>query len=281
MTETAAATGRWEIQVDLIDANPRQPREVFDEDRLAELTASIAAVGVLQPVVVRPASDGRYELVAGERRLRACRAAGRATIPATTRDSGDAEMLPLAVLENLHRQDLNAMELAAAYSQLVAENDLTHAELAEMLHVDRSAVTRTLALLKLPTRVQRRVAAGVLSASHADALAGLPDPTVAELLADRIVAEGLSVHTVRELIAMGGLPGAERIDGREDAARARRRRLAPPVPDDLREAAMSLGDRLDTRVRVMAGKTRGRIVVDYSNRDDLERILLLLGGAAP
>lgn len=276
MTQAAHDPVRWEVPVDLIDANPRQPREHFDDTKLEELTQSVAAVGVLQPIVVRTSAGGRYELVAGERRLRAARAAGLERIPATLRETADAELLPLAIAENLHRQDLNPLELAAGYAQLLEEHDLTHADVAALMHVDRSHVTRTLALLKLPAKVQRRVAAGVLSASHAEALCGLPDPYVAELLADRIVAEGLSVHAVRELIAVGGLPGAETLDGRDDEARARRRRIPAPVPDDLRHAAQELGDHLDTRVRVMAGRTRGRIVVDFSDREDLGRIIALL-----
>lgn len=278
---TSEHVEQWEVSVDLVDINPRQPRETFDDDKLAELTASIARVGVLQPVVVRPSEGGRYELVMGERRLRATRAAGLPTVPATLRDVQDSELLSMAVLENLQREDLNAIELAVAYTQLLTDGDLTHAELAAILHVDRSHVTRTVALLTLPAKIQRRVAAGVLSASHADALASLREPYVAELLAARIVAEGLSVRTVRELIAVGGLPGAESYDGRMDEARARRRRVPAPVPEELRQAAATLGDRLDTRVRVLAGKNRGRIVVDFSDRQDLDRILAALSGGTP
>lgn len=283
MTETTgsddAAFAQWEVDVDLIDANPQQPRDNFDEDRLAELAASVTDFGVIQPILVRHGEPGRFELIAGERRLRAARSAGLATVPAVLRDTSDRDLLPLAVLENLHREALNPLELAAAYAQMLAEGDLTHAHLAAALHIDRTQVGRTLSLLKLPPRVQRRVAAGVLSASHAEALAGLGDPHVAELLADRIIAEGLSVRTVREMIALGGLPGAESYDGR-GAARTRRRGPKAPVSEEIRQAAVNLGDLLDTRVRVLAGKNRGRIVVDFADRDDLERILSALTAPA-
>lgn len=268
--------GQWTVPVDMVDVNPRQPREVFDETAMAELIASVSEVGVLQPIMVRPKVDGRYELIVGERRLRAAQAAGLERVPATLRRAEDDQMLPLAVLENIHRRDLNPLELAGAYNQLLEDHDLTHAEVATLLKVDRSHVSRTLALLRLPAKVQRRVAAGVLSASHAEALTTIQDPYVCELLAARIVAEGLSVHTVREMIAVGGLPGAETLDGRDEARR--RRRVPRPVPEELRAVADDLGDRLDTRVRVMAGKSRGRIVVDFSDRDDLQRILNILRG---
>lgn len=270
----------WQVPVDAVDVNPKQPRAHFDDERQQELNSSVAAVGVLQPIVVSPGADERYVLVMGERRLRAAREAGLDTIPAVLRPTGDDELLPLALIENVHRQDLNPLELAASYSQLVDEADLTHAQIAELLRVDRSHVTRTLSLLRLPPKVQRRVAAGVLSASHAELLAGLPDPTVAELLADRIVAEGLSVHSVRELIAVGGLPGVERLDGREAAWKQRQRRPRA-VPEDLQQLAVELGDRFDTRVRVTSGRHRGRIVVDFSDREDLDRILSLLRGTPP
>lgn len=261
----------WRVRVDLVDPNPRQPRSVFDEVELEELTRSVAAVGVLQPICVRPGPGERWTLVAGERRLRAAQRAELATIPAVVRDVPDDDLLLDAIVENVHRANLNPVELAHAYQQLLDDVDLTQAQVAEALGVDRSKVNRTLALLNLPESVQRRVAAGVLSASHADALGALKDPSVQELLALRIVREGLSVAAVRELIAVGGLPGAESVDGRAQARKQRR-----PVAVELAQLATDLGDELDTRVRVLAGKSRGRIVVDFSDRDDLARIVAKL-----
>ncbi|HWS57339.1 MAG TPA: ParB/RepB/Spo0J family partition protein, partial [Actinotalea sp.] len=199
-----------ELPLDSIVPNPRQPRSVFDEDALAELVGSIREIGVLQPVVVRPTGsvDGRatYELIMGERRWRASARAGLTSIPAIVRETDDADLLRDALLENLHRSELNALEEAAAYQQLLDDFGCTHEELARRIHRSRPQISNTLRLLKLPPQVQRRVAAGVLSAGHARALLGLPDAAAMERLAQRIVAEGLSVRTTEEVVALGGDP---------------------------------------------------------------------------
>jgi len=265
-------SGRFaQVPVDLVDANPAQPRRVFDEAGMDELRASIAEVGVLQPVVLRPAGD-RYQLVMGERRLRAARLAGLTEIPAVVRDTADEVMLRDALLENVQRAQLNPLEEAAGYQQLLEDFSATHEELAAAVGKSRSHVTHTLSLLRLPASVQRRVAAGVLSAGHAKALVGVPEPSACQALAERIVAEGLSVRATEELIAVGNLPGWE--DEHLRARRARRPRPAPAA--DLTAAASELGDRLDTTVRIEAGKTKGRIVIEFAGRDDLDRVLAAL-----
>src|SRR3954471_12351506 len=192
-----------ELPLDAIEPNPRQPREGFDEEALAELVTSIREVGVLQPVVVRELDPGRYQLIMGERRWRACREAGLETVPAIIRDTPDDALLRDALLENLHRQELNALEEAAAYAQLLEEFGATHEELADRIGRSRSHVTNTLRLLNLPPSVQRRVAAGVLSAGHARALLALDSGDAQERLAARVVAEGLSVRAVEEIVAVG------------------------------------------------------------------------------
>ena len=250
-----------EISVDRIRPNPRQPREQFDEDALAELMASIREVGVLQPVVVRPVDDG-YELVMGERRWRACRELGLETVPAIVRSTADDAMLLDALLENLHRQQLNPLEEAAAYQQLLAEFGATHEGLADRIGRSRSHVTNTMRLLGLPPGVQRRVAAGVLSAGHARALLGLEDPDAQERLAARVVAEGLSVRATEEAVALGG-PAKKRTSA------PRAKGVGGPFAD----VAAQLSDRFETRVMVDMGRTKGRITVDFAGADDLRRIL--------
>src|SRR5690554_601208 len=200
-----------EIPVDQIAPNAKQPRTVFDEEALAELTSSIKEIGVLQPVVVRPSTEAdgpAYELIMGERRWRASQAAGLSTVPAIVRETDDSDLLRDALLENLHRSDLNPLEEAAAYQQLLDDFGCTHDELAQRIHRSRPQITNTLRLLRLPPLVQRRVAAGVLSAGHARALLGLPDAAAMERLAQRIVAEGLSVRATEEIVALGGEPEA-------------------------------------------------------------------------
>lgn len=254
-----------DLPLDSIVPNPRQPRQVFDEDELAELEHSIREIGVLQPVVVRPAGDG-YELIMGERRLRASRAVGLQTIPAIVRDTADDDMLRDALLENLHRAELNPLEEAAAYQQLLDDFGCTHEELAGRIGRSRPQISNTLRLMKLPPLVQRRVAAGVLSAGHARALLGLSDGAAMERLAQRIVAEGLSVRSVEEIVLLG-----ER--GEEP-----RRRPAParePQPE-LEEHAARLADRLDTKVAISMGRRKGKMTVEFASVDDLERILGLL-----
>lgn len=259
-----------EIPVDLVDANPRQPRQVFDEDELAELEQSVREIGVLQPVVVRRvrSADGpeRYELVMGERRLRASRMAGAGTIPAIIRDTGDDVLLRDALLENLHRSQLNPLEEAAAYQQLLEDFGCTQEELAGRIGRSRPQISNTIRLLKLPPLVQRRVASGVLSAGHARALLGLPDGAAMERLAQRIVAEGLSVRSVEEIVLLG--------EGPVPARRAARPNEPSPELDG---AAARLADRLDTRVSIAMGKRKGRVTVEFASIEDLDRILDLLG----
>lgn len=252
-----------ELPVASIRPNPRQPRTVFDEDALEELVGSIREIGVLQPVVVRAVGDG-YELIMGERRWRATQAAGLDTIPAIVRETEDSDLLRDALLENLHRAQLNPLEEAAAYQQLLDDFGCTHEELATRIHRSRPQISNTLRLLKLPPLVQRRVAAGVLSAGHARALLGLSDGAAIERLAQRIVAEGLSVRAVEEIVSMG-------VDGAAPA-----RRAAPRAGDRnaaLDDLAARLSDRFDTRVKVSLGKTRGRLTVEFASVQDLNRIL--------
>jgi ParB family chromosome partitioning protein len=256
-----------EVPIERIAPNPRQPRTVFDEEALAELVHSIREIGLLQPVVVRPAGTDRFELVMGERRWRAARDAGLETIPAIVRETGDEALLRDALLENLHRSQLNALEEAAAYDQLLQDFGCTHEELAQRIGRSRPQISNTLRLLKLPTAVQRRVAAGVLSAGHARALLGLSDADAQDRLAHRIVAEGLSVRAVEEIVTMGDDPGTER------AKRARSRKITAPGLSDL---AARLSDRYETRVRVDVGRTKGRITVEFGSLDDLQRILALM-----
>lgn len=258
-----------EVPVGAIRPNPRQPRNAFDETALAELVSSIREVGVLQPVVVRPVADG-YELVMGERRWRAAQEAGLATIPSIVRETEDTALLRDALLENLHRSELNPLEEAAAYQQLLDDFACTHDELARRIHRSRPQITNTLRLLRLPPAVQRRVAAGVLSAGHARALLGLTDAGAIESLAHRIVAEGLSVRATEEIVAMGAEP------------RAVPRR---PRPGDRNEAledlAARLSDLFDTRVKIALGKSKGRLTVEFASVQDLNRILSVLSPEDP
>ncbi|TAK70352.1 MAG: ParB/RepB/Spo0J family partition protein [Actinomycetota bacterium] len=261
-----------ELPVTAIDPNPRQPREVFDPEAMAELVHSIREIGLLQPIVVRPVGGDRYELVAGERRWRAVQQLGLPVVPAIVRDTADDVLLRDALLENLHRADLNALEEAAAYAQLLTDFGCTQEELATRIGRSRPQISNTLRLLRLPPVVARRLAAGVLSAGHARALLGLDDPEVMEHLAGRIVAEGLSVRTVEEIISVG------EADGRARTRVARPRGERPSDPR-AREAAERLQDRLDTRVRVELGRARGRIVIDVADAADLRRVLDLISPA--
>ena len=257
-----------EIPVDQIQANPRQPRQVFDEDDLAELEHSIREIGVLQPVVVRSATAG-FELIMGERRLRAARNVGLTAIPAIVRDTADDDMLRDALLENLHRSQLNPLEEAAAYQQLLDDFGCTHEVLATRIGRSRPQISNTLRLMKLPPLVQRRVAAGVLSAGHARALLGLSDGAAMERLAQRIVAEGLSVRSVEEIVVLGG-----------DSAPTKRRQNTPrETAPELDEHATRLADRLDTRVAIAMGQRKGKVTVEFASLEDLERIMDLLGAS--
>ena len=253
-----------ELSVDAITPNPRQPRTVFDEDALAELVASIREVGLLQPVVVRPvtANGSRFELVMGERRWRAAQVAGLDTVPAIVRETHDQDLLRDALLENLHRAQLNPLEEAAAYAQMLEDFDCTQEELAARIKRSRPQISNTIRLLRLPPTVQRRVAAGVLSAGHARALLTLEDPAAQERLAQRVVAEGISVRAVEEIVAVG-----DHRDSRPARTHTR------PAPDPrAEELSRQLGDHLETRVRVEMGRGKGRIIIDFADRDDLERI---------
>jgi len=261
-----------ELRVDRIVPNTRQPRQVFDEEDLDELAASIREVGVLQPVVVRPlqgaSEDGpQYELIMGERRWRASKQAGNDTVPAIIRETGDGQLLRDALLENLHRADLNPLEEAAAYQQLLEDFGCTHDELAARIARSRPQISNTLRLLKLPPLVQRRVAAGVLSAGHARALLGLSDGAAMERLAQKIVAEGLSVRATEEIVALGDEPVAPEM---------RRRPRQSAHAEDLNRLATRLADRLDTRVKVNLGQRKGRIAIEFASVDDLNRILDVL-----
>ncbi|MBK8463549.1 MAG: ParB/RepB/Spo0J family partition protein [Nigerium sp.] len=258
-----------ELPVDAIEANPRQPRQVFDEDDLSELVESIREVGLLQPVVVRRVGDA-YELVMGERRLRATRRAGLATIPAIVRDTADHDLLRDALLENLHRVQLNPLEEAAAYQQMLDDFGCTQEKLAARIKRSRPQISNTIRLLRLPAPVQRRVAAGVLSAGHARALLGMEDPVEQERLAQRIVAEGLSVRSVEEIVATGQGP------------QRGRRQTVPRTPSPrASHLAEVLTDGLDTRVNVQIGKTRGRITIEFAGEEDLDRILVVLRSGVP
>ena len=261
-----------ELPVESVSPNPRQPRTVFDEDDMAELAHSVAEIGVLQPIVVRPvesAADGsaRFELVMGERRWRASQQAGLATVPAIIRETGDDELLRDALLENLHRSQLNPLEEAAAYAQLLEDFGCTHDVLATRIGRSRPQISNTLRLLRLPPLVQRRVAAGVLTAGHARALLGLDDGAAIERLAQRVVAEGLSVRAVEEIVALGGDDTPAR---RPRAPRAGTRHAS------LDELAQRLSDRFDTRVQIALGRRKGRLSVEFASVEDLNRILELL-----
>lgn len=259
-----------EIPLDSITPNPRQPREVFDEDALAELVTSIKEVGLLQPVVVRQLGPSRYELIMGERRWRACREAGLKAIPAIVRATDDEKLLLDALLENLHRVQLNPLEEAAAYDQLLRDFNCTHDELADRIGRSRPQVSNTLRLLKLSPEVQRRVAAGVLSAGHARALLSVTDAEEQDRLAKRIVAEGLSVRAVEEIVAIQGA------EGKTGGTRTRRPRAGKRISPALNGLAERLSDRFDTRVKVDLGQKKGKIVVEFASIEDLERILAQL-----
>ncbi len=253
-----------EVPIGSISPNPRQPRQAFDAESLAELTHSIREVGLLQPPVVRQIGINRYELIMGERRWRACEAAGLATMPVIIKQTGDDALLRDALLENLHRSQLNPLEEGAAYDQLLKDFGCTHEELAARIGRSRPQISNTIRLLKLPSGVQRKVAAGVLSAGHARAILGLTDVDAMEALANRIVSEGLSVRATEEIVALG-------VDEKKP-----RRKNAKPVSPRLKEISERLSDRYETRVRVELGKRKGKMTIEFASIDDLERILTLL-----
>jgi ParB family chromosome partitioning protein len=263
-----------ELPIAHLQPNPNQPRHHFDEETLASLTASVREVGVLQPVLVRPLGDGegdnaRYELVAGERRWRAAKRAGLQTIPAIVRTVDDTRSVIQAVIENVHRADLNPLEEAAAYQQLIEDFQLTHDDVASRVGRSRAAVTNTLRLFQLPPSIQKLVATGELSAGHARALLGTPDRAYQEALARRAVTEGLSVRAVEEAVRdRQTLTGGEE-GGSADVAAGRTRRLRPPGLLELEEL---LSEHLSTRVRVEMGAKKGRVAIEFATLEDLERI---------
>jgi ParB family transcriptional regulator, chromosome partitioning protein len=255
-----------EVEPDAITPNPRQPREVFDPDELEGLSVSLADIGMLQPLVVRPLGGGRFELVAGERRLRAAKLAGLETVPVLIRHTDDADLLKEALVENIHRVQLNPLEEAAAYQQLLEEFGVTQEELAARLGRSRPAISNTIRLLQLPAAVQRRVAAGILSAGHAKALLAIPDPGVQATVAERIVAEGLSVRATEELVRLKVLGGP--------TPRAKPKRT--PTAPGLLELQDDLSDALQARVRITMGARKGRLAVEFGSVDDLERIIAVI-----
>ena len=250
-----------EIDIDLISPNPKQPRTVFDEAALKELMVSIKEIGILQPPVVREVIGGRYELIMGERRYRAAKAVGLKTIPVIIRQTPDNELLREALIENIHRSQLNPLEEGAAYAQLLSDFNCTHEELATKLGRSRPHLSNTMRLLTLPQAVQKRVALGIISAGHARALLGLSDATEIEKLANRIVAENLSVRSVEEIIATGG-----------SGKKSTKRKTNKGNPE-LNEIAEELGDHLDTRVKIEGSAKKGKIVIEYSGGEDLQRII--------
>ena len=255
-----------ELPVTAITPNPRQPREVFDEEAMAELVVSIREVGLLQPIVVRPLGEDRYELIMGERRWRASQEAGLTEIPAIVRETEDGDLLRDALLENLHRSQLNPLEEASAYQQLLEDFGITQEELATRIGRSRPQISNTIRLLKLPVPVQQRVAAGVLTAGHARAILALEEVEAMQRLADKIVNEDLSVRAA-EAAAKAPDAGARRTVNPQAGARRAH----------LDEVALKLGDRLNTRVRIGLGARKGQVVIDFASIQDLNRILEELG----
>ena len=251
-----------ELPIGQITPNAVQPRQVFDEEAMAELVHSISEVGLLQPIVVRRTGEETYELIMGERRWRASQQAGLTAIPAIVRQTDDVDMLRDALLENLHRSQLNPLEEASAYAQLLEDFGCTHEELASRIGRSRPQISNTIRLLKLSPAVQRRVAAGVLSAGHARSLLSVADPEIQDRLAQRVVAEGISVRGLEEIVAVGDV-------GRPETRLQRRRPSAP----GLTELADRLSDRLETRVKVDLGQRKGKVTVEFATLDDLRRIV--------
>jgi len=256
-----------EVPISSISPNPRQPRTVFDEDALNELIASIKEIGILQPPVVRKVSEGRYELVMGERRFRAAKAAGLKSIPVIIRQTPDNELLREALIENIHRSQLNPLEEAAAYAGLLSDFGCTHDELASKLGRSRPLISNMLRLLNLPPTVQRKVAAGVISAGHARALLGLSDEKEIEKLANRIVAEGLSVRATEEIVATAG-----------PTKKSGKAKTKVGISGTTLASAELLSDYLDTRVTIEQGKGKGKITIEFAGSEDLQRIVDLIEG---
>ena len=256
-----------EVSIDSISPNPKQPRTVFNEEAMAELVASIKEIGILQPPVVRQTSPGRYELVMGERRFRAAKLAGLRSIPVIIRQTPDNELLREAIIENIHRSQLNPLEEAAAYTQLLQDFNCTHDELAQKLGRSRPLISNTMRLLNLPASVQSRVASGIISAGHARALLGLSNEVEIDRLAKRIVAEGLSVRAIEEIIA-----------ATSPKAVSKTKKKSGGTSPEVNEIAERLGDHLDTRVKIKGGKTKGEISIEFSGYADLARIVKKIEG---
>jgi len=253
---------RGEVPLSSITPNPKQPRTIFDSDALNELAASIKEIGILQPPVVRKIGENKYELIMGERRFRAAKLAGLATIPVIIRETNDNELLREALVENIHRSNLNSLEEAAAYNQMLTDFGFTHDELASKLGKSRPVITNTLRLLNLPPSVQKRLAAGTLSAGHARALLGLANPDEMERLANKIINEGLSVRATEELIALGSA-----------GIKVSTKKTKPRSAGKYQELVEKLEDALDTRVHIQFGKSGGKIVIEYADGQDLQRIV--------
>ena len=255
-----------EIDINLISPNPRQPRKHFDQVALDELIASIKEIGILQPPVVRMRTNGRYELIMGERRYRAAKAAGLKTIPVIIRQTADNELLREALIENIHRSELNALEEAAAYSQLLNDFACTHDELAQKLGRSRPQISNTIRLMNLPASVQNKVASGALSAGHARALLGLNDSYMIEELAKRIIAEGLSVRAVEEIISKNAPKSKKKLT------------TVTSSIVEFNELADRIGDALDTRVTIQGSVKKGAIVIEFAGGEDLKRITKAIEG---
>lgn len=261
-TTNEIVADRLEVALSSITPNPKQPRTIFDSDALHELAASIKEIGILQPPVVRKIAADKYELIMGERRFRAAKLAGLTKIPVIVRETKDNELLREALVENIHRSNLNSLEEAAAYNQMLTDFGFTHDELADKLGKSRPVITNTLRLLNLPPAVQKRLAAGTLSAGHARALLGLANADEMERLANKIINEGLSVRATEELIALGG--AGTKVSGKK---------AKPRSAGKYQELVEKLEDALDTRVSIQSGKSGGKIVIEYADGQDLQRIV--------
>lgn len=273
-TAGPGTSGLLTLDLTAIVPNPRQPRGEFEEVALEELAQSLRQIGMLQPILVRPRTDGRYEIIAGERRYRAARRAGMDRIPAVVRHTADEQLLTEALVENIHRADLRPLEEAAAYDQLLSDFGMTHEALAARLGKSRSAISNTLRLLGLPAGVQQRLAEGSLSAGHARALVPLEDRDLQEQIAQRVVAEGLSVRSTEELVRLAQVTPPDQ-STREKLTGADGARSSP-----LSGLERRLEDVLSTRVQIKGTARRGRLVIDYAGREDLERLLDILGKGA-
>lgn len=261
-TTNEIVADRLEVALSSITPNPKQPRTIFDSDALHELAASIKEIGILQPPVVRKIAADKYELIMGERRFRAAKLAGLTKIPVIVRETKDNELLREALVENIHRSNLNPLEEAAAYNQMLTDFGFTHDELADKLGKSRPVITNTLRLLNLPPAVQKRLAAGTLSAGHARALLGLANADEMERLANKIINEGLSVRATEELIALGS--AGTKVSGKK---------AKPRSAGKYQELVEKLEDALDTRVSIQSGKSGGKIVIEYADGQDLQRIV--------